>query len=69
MRRIVAGLFISIDGMIEDPNEWMGPWFNAEVGEAVGAMMGAQDAMLLGGVTYDASPRTGRTRPARWPTR
>ncbi len=54
MRRIVAGLFISIDGVIEDPNEWMGPWFNAAVGEAVGAMMGAQDAMLLGGVTYDA---------------
>ena len=54
MRRIVAGLFISLDGVIEDANEWMGAWFNAEVGQAVGAMIAAQDAMLLGRVTYDA---------------
>ena len=27
MRKIVAGLFISLDGVIEGPNEWMGPWF------------------------------------------
>jgi len=54
MRKIVAGLSISLDGVIEDPNEWMGPWFNAEVGQAVGSMIAAQDAMLLGRVTYDA---------------
>ena len=54
MRKIVAGLFISLDGVIEDANEWTGPWFNAEVGQAVGAMIAAQDAMLLGRVTYDA---------------
>jgi dihydrofolate reductase len=54
MRKIVAGLFISLDGVIEDANEWTGPWFNAQVGQAVGAMMAAQDAMLLGRVTYDA---------------
>lgn len=54
MRKIVSGLFISLDGVIEDPNEWTGPWFNAEVGRAVGSMIAAQDAMLLGRVTYDA---------------
>jgi dihydrofolate reductase len=54
MRKIVAGLFISLDGVIEDANEWTGPWFNAEVGQAVGSMIAAQDAMLLGRVTYDA---------------
>lgn len=54
MRKIVAGLFISLDGVIEDANEWTGPYFNAEVGQAVGAMIAAQDAMLLGRVTYDA---------------
>jgi dihydrofolate reductase len=53
MRKIVAGLFISLDGVIEDANEWTGPWFNAQVGEAVGSMIAAQDAMLLGRVTYD----------------
>ena len=54
MRKIVAGLFISLDGVIEDANEWTGPWFNGEVGQAVGSMIAAQDAMLLGRVTYDA---------------
>jgi dihydrofolate reductase len=53
MRKIVAGLFISLDGVIEDPNEWTGTWFNDEVGQAVGAMIAAQDAMLLGRVTYE----------------
>lgn len=54
MRKIVAGLFISLDGVIEDANEWTGPWFNGEVGQAVGSMIAAQDTMLLGRVTYDA---------------
>lgn len=54
MRKIVAGLSISLDGVIEDPNQWMGPYFNAQVGQAIGSMIAAQDAMLLGRVTYDA---------------
>jgi dihydrofolate reductase len=53
VRKIVAGLFISLDGVIEDANDWTGPWFNEEVGQAVGSMIAAQDAMLLGRVTYD----------------
>jgi len=28
MRKIVAGLFISLDGVVEAADEWMGPWFN-----------------------------------------
>jgi dihydrofolate reductase len=53
MRKIVAGLFSSLDGVIENPNEWMGPYFSPELGQAVGSLMGAQDVMLLGRVTYD----------------
>jgi dihydrofolate reductase len=53
MRKIVAGSLISLDGVIENANEWMGPWFSPELGQAVGSIMGAQDAMLLGRVTYD----------------
>ena len=53
MRKIVAGLFISLDGVIEDANDWIGPWFGPELGQAVGSMIAAQDAMLLGRVTYD----------------
>lgn len=53
MRKIVAGLFISLDGVIEAANEWTGPWFNRQLGQAVGSMIAAQDAMLLGRVTYE----------------
>src|SRR6516164_4566308 len=53
MRKIVAGLSISLDGVIEDADRWMGPWFNPELGQAIGSMIAAQDVMLLGRVTYD----------------
>ena len=53
MRKIVSGLFISLDGVTEDASDWIGPWFGPELGQAVGSMIAAQDTMLLGRVTYD----------------
>ena len=53
MRKIVAGLFITLDGVVEIPEEWMGPYFTPELGQANGSMMAAQDAMLLGRITYE----------------
>jgi dihydrofolate reductase len=53
MRQIAAGLFISLDGVIEAPEKWTGPYFNEQVGQAVGAMMAQNDALLLGRVTYE----------------
>lgn len=52
MRKIVAGLFVSLDGVYEAPGEWHFPYFNDEMGNAVQAQMDAADAMLLGRVTY-----------------
>jgi dihydrofolate reductase len=52
MRKIIAGLFISLDGVVEAPEKWTGPYFNDQVGQAVGALMAANDALLLGRVTY-----------------
>jgi dihydrofolate reductase len=49
---IKSGLFISLDGVVESPNEWHFPYFNDEMGAAVGAMMGGNDAMLIGRKTY-----------------
>ena len=53
MRKIVAGQFITLDGVVEIPEEWMGPYFTPELGQTIGSLMGAQDAMLLGRVTYE----------------
>jgi dihydrofolate reductase len=53
MRKIVAGLFISLDGVVEAPEQWHFPYFNDEMGEAVGSQMAAADTMLLGRHTYE----------------
>ena len=53
MRKIAAGLFISLDGVVESPEKWTGPYFNDQVGQAVGALMASNDAMLLGRTTYE----------------
>jgi dihydrofolate reductase len=53
MKKIISGLFISLDGVVEAPNEWHFPYFNDEMGEAVGQMM-TGDTMLFGRKTYDS---------------
>jgi dihydrofolate reductase len=54
MRKITAGLFISLDGVVEAPDQWHFPYFNDEMGAAVDASLGAADTMLFGRKTYDS---------------
>ena len=54
MRKITAGLFISLDGVVEAPDQWHFPYFNDEMGAAVDAALGAADTILLGRKTYDS---------------
>ncbi|MEV0029643.1 dihydrofolate reductase family protein [Nocardia sp. NPDC050793] len=54
MRKITAGLFISLDGLIGEPQDWHFPYFNDEMGAAVGAQLAAADTLLLGRATYDS---------------
>ncbi|MGK5552623.1 dihydrofolate reductase family protein [Actinomadura kijaniata] len=53
MRKITAGLFISLDGVVEDPQDWHFPYFDEEMGQAVDATLGSADTLLLGRRTYD----------------
>jgi len=53
MRKIVASLFIALDGVMEAPHTWHFPYFNDEMGQDVGAQMAASDTMLLGRQTYE----------------
>jgi hypothetical protein len=62
MRKIVAGLFTSLDGVIEDAGQRTGPRFNPRLGQAAGSMIAVRDAMLPGRVNYDAFV-------AHWPDR
>jgi len=52
MRTVVASELVSLDGVMEAPEKWHFPYFNDEMGEAIGAAMAASDAMLFGRVTY-----------------
>jgi len=54
MRKINAGLFISLDGVVEAPDRWHFPYFNDEMGAAVDATLGTADTMLFGRKTYDS---------------
>jgi len=51
MRKVYAGLFASIDGVVQAPNEWQ-PAFDEEMGAALGRMLEGQDAVLMGRVTF-----------------
>jgi dihydrofolate reductase len=53
MRKIKSYFFISLDGVVESPDEWHFPYFDDEMGEAVGAGFATADAMLMGRVLYD----------------
>ena len=52
MRKISAGLFISLDGVVEAPEQWTGPYFSPQLGQAIGALMASADTLLLGRLTY-----------------
>ena len=54
MKKIVAGLFIALDGVVEAPDQWHFPYFNEEMGAAVDASLGAADTVLFGRKTYDS---------------
>ena len=53
MRRVNASEFVSLDGVMESPDQWHFPYFNDEMGEAIGAAMAQADAMLMGRVLYE----------------
>jgi dihydrofolate reductase len=53
MGSIKSSLFISLDGVIERPETWHFGYFNDEMGEVIGELMGGSDATLLGRQTYD----------------
>jgi dihydrofolate reductase len=52
MRKIVAGLFISLDGVVESPASWAYQYFNEEMADVIGTGLAQADAVLLGRRTY-----------------
>ena len=63
MGKIVVHEFITLDGVFESPSWTFDYPFDPKMGGAIGAMMGASEAILLGRTTYEqfAPAWSGRT--------
>ncbi|UXN74457.1 dihydrofolate reductase family protein [Devosia sp. A8/3-2] len=53
MRKLTAGLFHSVDGVVEAPDLWQFDAFDAELGQMLGSVMAKVDTVLLGRVGYE----------------
>lgn len=52
MRKVISGLFISLDGVTESPDKWQFDHFDDGMMAALKAHIAAEDTILLGRVTY-----------------
>lgn len=53
MRAITAGLFTSVDGVVEDPSRFQLDSFDAELGAGMGAFMARTGTVILGRRSYE----------------
>jgi hypothetical protein len=53
MRNVVASLFMSLDGVVESPDQWQFDVFDEALGAEISSQLENQDAFLLGRVSYE----------------
>jgi len=53
MRRIVVSEFVTLDGIIEAPNEWSMSYWNDDIGQFKYEELFEAEALLLGRATYE----------------
>lgn len=62
MRKVIAAEYITLDGVVESPEQWLFPYWNDDVGKVAHEQLWQSDALLCGRVTYD-------TFAEAWPSR
>jgi dihydrofolate reductase len=62
MRRLVESTFVTLDGVIEDPQNWSPPYWDDEHAAYATKLLWAADALLLGRKTYEGFAQA-------WPSR
>lgn len=68
MSKFVAGLFMTLDGVVETPEQWSFPYFNEEVGQELASTMADTETLVLGRVTYETFAASwGRQAPSEDP--
>jgi dihydrofolate reductase len=61
MRRIIATEYVTLDGVMDEPGVWSGPFFNDQAIKFKFDELFGSDALLLGRVTYEGFAKA-------WPT-
>ena len=62
MRKLVESTFVTLDGVISEPQRWGGPYWNDEHSGYAHDLLFSADALLLGRVTYEGFAQA-------WPAR
>ena len=65
MRKITAGLFITLDGVIEAPEKWNPPYYNDEMTQVVMGQMADAARSCTGGAPMNCSARCSPAPPPR----
>ena len=53
MRKIIAGMFITLDGVVEAPEKWNPPYYDDEMTQAVMPRIAAAGTHLYGRRSYE----------------
>lgn len=53
VRKVTAGLFISLDGVVESPEQWQFDVFDADMARNMAAHIANEDTVLMGRRTYE----------------
>ena len=64
MSRVVVSTYVTLDGVVEDPQDWLFPFWGAEVGKYAHDQLVASDALLVGRV--GSAVGVEQQRAARW---
>jgi dihydrofolate reductase len=68
MRKVIAGLFMSLDGVVESPASWAFPrYLDAELTQIIRAGLPQADAVLMGRRTYEDFARLWPSQPRTVP--
>jgi dihydrofolate reductase len=61
MRKVIASEYVTLDGVMDEPGLWSGPFWSDEASNFKHNELFASDALLLGRVTYEGFAKA-------WPT-
>src|SRR5260221_5869035 len=54
MRKIIVGMFLSLDGVMESPEKWQFPYQSPDAAEFTKQQILSSDVLILGRHTYEA---------------